>query len=59
MKGGACGTKRNSHALYKKRFRLDVAKYSFSNRVINELNRLPNKVITAMNVNAFKGKLVG
>ena len=54
---GACGTRRNSHALYKKRFRLDVAKFSFSNRIINEWNRLPNKVIESRNVNAFKGKL--
>ena len=54
---GACGTRRNSHALYKKRFRLDVVKFSFSNRIINEWNRLPNKVIESRNVNAFKGKL--
>ena len=59
MGRGACGTRRNAHSFFKKRFRLDAAKYSFSNRVVNEWNGLPNSVIQAKSVNAFKGKLDG
>ena len=34
-----------------------MAKFSFGNRVVNEWNRLPNKVIQVNNVDAFKGGL--
>ena len=57
VKGGACSTRRNSHAFFKKRFKLDVAKYSFSNRVVDEWNGLPSKVIEEKTLDAFKGKL--
>ena len=43
--------------MYKKRFRLDVAKYSFGNRVINLWNRLPDEVVRDGSVDAFKGRL--
>jgi hypothetical protein len=55
MVSGACGTRRNAYSFFKKRFRLDVAKYSFSNRVVNDWNGLQNNVIQAESVNAFKG----
>ena len=54
---GACGTRSNSHSFLKKRCRVDLVKYSFANRVVNEWNRLPNSVIEARGINAFKGKL--
>ncbi len=59
MGRGACVTRSNAHSFFKKRFRLDVVKYSFSNRVVNDWNGLPNSVIQAKSVNAFKGKLDG
>ena len=57
VKGGACSTRRNSHAFVKKRFKLDVAKYSFSNRVVDEWNGLPSKVNEEKTLDAFKGNL--
>ena len=39
----------------KKRFRLDVRKYVFSNRVVDRWNQLPEKnVINVVTVNTFK-----
>jgi len=43
--------------LYKKRVRLDIAKYSFGNRVCTPWNDLPCSVVTAPTVNVFKGRL--
>ena len=40
-----------------KRCRLDVRKYFFSQRVINEWNSLPEDVVLAKSVNAFKNGL--
>ena len=50
-------TRGHSLKLYKDRFCLDIAKFSFSNRVIDEWNLLPNDVIDSPNVNAFKNRL--
>jgi ribonuclease P/MRP protein subunit RPP40 len=50
-------TRGNSKKLTKKRVRLDVAKYSFGNRVINDWNSLPDDMVRAGSVDAFKGKL--
>ena len=41
-------------ALVKEQCRLDMRKYSFSQRVINEWNRLPNDCVNASSVNMFK-----
>lgn len=58
--GGEIGemrTRGNNIRLYKKRFRLDMAKYSFGNRVIEWWNKLPSSVVEVDSVNAFKGRL--
>src|SRR6266536_3377534 len=43
--------------MFKKRFRINIGKYSFSNRVIDNWNRLNNDIVTAKSLNLFKGKL--
>ena len=57
VEGIASGTIENSCKFFKKRFRVDTGKYIFGNRVVNEWNQLPNCVIQATSVNAFKGRL--
>ena len=47
----------HSLKLYKKRFRSDIGKFSFGNRVVDEWNRLPEEVISSQNVNVFKNRL--
>ena len=36
---------------------LDMRKYSFSQRVINEWNKLPNDCVNASSVNMFKNRI--
>ena len=36
---------------------LDMRKYSFSQRVINEWNKLPNVCVNASSVNMFKNRI--
>ena len=43
--------------LIKDQYRLDIRKYSFSQRKINEWNKLSMDCITASNVNIFKNKV--
>ena len=43
--------------LEKPRCRLDVFKYSFAVRVVNEWNALPEYVVTSCNVETFKRSL--
>ena len=50
-------TRGNSYKLLKKSFRLDVAKYNIGNRVVNEWNRLPDRMIQGDSLNNFKGEL--
>jgi len=40
-------TRGNSLKMFKKRFRINIGKYSFSNRVIDNWNRLNNDIVTA------------
>ena len=54
---GLHSSRSNSFAFYKKRFNLDMGKYSFCNRVINDWNQLPEIIVQAKSINAFKGKL--
>ena len=40
-----------------KQCRLNMRKYSFSQRVINEWNKLPNDCVNASSVNMFKNRI--
>jgi hypothetical protein len=50
-------TRGNVYKLLKKRVRLDVAKYNFGNRVVNEWNKLPDKIVQVDSLNHFKGEI--
>ena len=47
-------TKGHSLALVKSHSRLDIRKYTFSQRVVNDWNKLPGKCINATSVNMLK-----
>jgi len=46
--------RRNSLKLFKRRNKLDIAKYSFTSRVVDRWNELPDVVVLSEDVNAFK-----
>ena len=50
-------TRGHKAALVKEQCRLDMRKYSFSQRVINEWNKLPNDCVNASSVNIFKNRI--
>ena len=50
-------TRGHKAALVKEQCRLDMRKYSFSQRVINERNKLPNDCVNASSVNMFKNRI--
>jgi len=50
-------TRGNSRKLLVKRCHYDLRKYSFSNRIINIWNSLPDSVVMADTVNQFKNRL--
>ena len=50
-------TRGHEVALVKDQCRLDVRKYSFSQRIINEWNRLPADCVGTNSVNCLKTKL--
>ena len=50
-------TRGHKAALAKEQCRLDIRKYSFSHRVINEWNKLPNDCVNASSVNMFKNRI--
>ena len=50
-------TRGNGHMLKKLRFRTDIGRYWFTNRVVNDWNRLSNYVVSAKSVNSFKKRL--
>jgi len=65
MGASICGVKpdvgdRRGHdqKLFKKRFRLNVRKYVFSNRVIDGWNLLPASCINYSTINTFKNHLL-
>ena len=52
-----CRTRGHPFRFYKPNCRLDIRKYSFSQRVISEWNNLPLEAVTAESVNSFKNKI--
>ena len=50
-------TRGHKAALAKEQCRLDTRKYSFSQRVINEWNKLPNGCVNASSVNMFNNRI--
>jgi hypothetical protein len=50
-------TRGHSLKLTKNRSRLDIGKYYFTNRVVEDWNNLPETVITAKNVKIFEKRL--
>ncbi len=50
-------TRGHDMKLFKQHCRLDIRKYSFSQRVVNTWNSLPQKVISSETVNEFKSGL--
>jgi len=50
-------TRGNRYKLHKKRFRLDVAKYNFGNRVVNDWNKVPDRIVQIEELGKFKGEL--
>ena len=46
---------RNHHL--KRQFRLDIRKYSFSQRVIDTWNNLPESVVESSFINQFKSRI--
>ena len=51
------GTRGHNMKMHKGRFRLDVGKFSFGNRVVNEWNCLPQDAIDSTSVNMFKNRI--
>ena len=51
------GTRGNQHKIFKKRATLDIWRNSFSIRIVNDWNSLPNDVVNAKTLNDFKSRL--
>ena len=51
------GLRGHSHKIFKPFFKHDVGKYTFSNRVIDSCNRLPENIIDCESLDNFKEKL--
>src|ERR1700730_1211737 len=47
----------HKHKLFKHRVRTDTGKYSFSFRVVDLWNSLPDDVVNAVSINSFNNKL--
>ena len=52
-----CRTRRHEVTLVKDQCRLDIRKYSFSHRTINEWNKLSTDCVTVSSMNMFKNKV--
>ena len=50
-------TRRKSLKLFKTRYRRTMGGFSFGNRVVDEWNRLPDRIVKAASVNQFKRHL--
>ena len=51
------GLRGHKHKLFKPRVRTDTGKYSFSFRVVDLWNSLPDDVVNAVSMNSFKNKI--
>ena len=49
--------RKNSLKLFKRRNYCDISKFSFTSRVVDLWNDLPDAVVLSADVNAFKGNL--
>jgi hypothetical protein len=49
--------RRNSRKLYKKRNYVEVTRNSFTSRVVDPRNALPDDVVVAEDINVFKSRL--
>ena len=56
-RASSCITRGNDLRLQKNRFKYDLRKYCFCNRVVNIWNSLPNHVVSANTTNVFKNRL--
>ncbi|ORD92756.1 hypothetical protein ECANGB1_578, partial [Enterospora canceri] len=50
-------TRGNGYKLEKLRFRTDIGRYWFTNRVVNDWNRLDRHVVSAESIGSFKRRL--
>ena len=48
------GRRGHEQKLFKKRFRLDIRKFVFSNRVVNDWNSLSSQCVNSCTANTFK-----
>ena len=51
------GTRGHCYKLYKTRFKSNVKRNCFSNRIVDSWNKLPNDIVTSPTVNTFKSRL--
>jgi hypothetical protein len=51
------GLRGRSLKMYKERARLDIRKFSFSNRIVDEWNKLTEEIVLCQTVNNFKNKI--